>query len=100
MFEAKKEHEREEKGRRWQREALQAQASLPGTQLQPRSFLIITWVARLSNDVMKNGKLKDIIAPLKNAIKITLPLVEYPRCTRANHANVRIPVRHRLITSY
>jgi ATP-dependent Lon protease len=35
-------------------------------------------VARLSNEEMKNSKLRDILGPLKNVINVALPLVEVP----------------------
>lgn len=35
-------------------------------------------VARISNDSMKNPKLKDILGPLKSVINVALPLVEVP----------------------
>jgi ATP-dependent Lon protease len=47
----------------------------PATEVVPDHHLI---VARLSDAQMKNGKLKDIIGPLKSVINVPLPLVEVP----------------------
>ena len=51
------------------------QVSSPAVEAIPDRDLV---VARLSNDEMRNPKLKDILGPLKGSINATLPLVEVP----------------------
>jgi hypothetical protein len=51
------------------------QVSSPAVGGTPDHHLV---VARLSNEEMKNVKLKDILGPLKSAINAALPLVEVP----------------------
>ena len=49
--------------------------SSPAVEAIPDHHLV---VARLSNDEMKNTKLKDVLGPLKSVINAALPLVEVP----------------------
>jgi hypothetical protein len=72
---------KEEEGRRRKTEAKEKavedseQTSLDGAQAAPDHYLT---VARLSNEEMKNTKLKEILGPLKSVINVALPLVPVP----------------------
>jgi hypothetical protein len=71
---------REEEELRKQKEAEQRpaeveQVSSPAAKAVPEHHLV---VARLSNEEMKNTKLKDILGPLKTIINAPLPLVKVP----------------------
>jgi ATP-dependent Lon protease len=72
---AKEEEERRKKEEAEKKAAEAEQASSPAAPAIPDHHLV---VARLSNEEMKNTKLKDILAPLKSAINVALPLVEVP----------------------
>lgn len=69
----------EEERRRKQAEEEQTRKAEKSIVVEPPSVLGPTLVvARLSPDEMKNGKLKDILGPLKGAINVPLPLIKVP----------------------
>jgi ATP-dependent Lon protease len=77
---ARRSAKQEEEKRRKEEEAEKVaeasqQVSSPAAEALPGHHLV---VARLSKEEMKNTKLKDILAPLKSAINVALPLVEVP----------------------
>ena len=77
---AAEEQERLEENRRVEREAQErAQTSEPSSpgeaEIVPDHHLV---VARLSDEEMKNVKLKEVLRPLKNVINNPLPLIEVP----------------------
>src|SRR5260370_39941596 len=73
---ARRRAEEEERRKKEDEKAAEAkQVSSPGSEAVPERHLV---VARLSNEEVKNVKLKDILGPLKSAINAALPLVEVP----------------------
>jgi ATP-dependent Lon protease len=77
--ERRKKQEAEEKAAETEQVSPAATEAIPGHHLV---------VARLSQQEMKNPKLKDILAPLKGAINAPLPLVEVPPLHEARNALV------------
>jgi ATP-dependent Lon protease len=75
----------EEERRKEDEKAAEAKqpVSSPAAEGVPDRHLV---VARLSNEEMKNVKLKDILGPLKSAINAALPLVEVPPLHRVRNA--------------
>ena len=71
----------EEEERKQQRPATGASSS--AAEAVPEHHLV---VARLSNEAMKNTKLKDILGPLKSVINAALPLVEVPPLHQVRNA--------------
>jgi ATP-dependent Lon protease len=57
------------------KEAAEIHQIATSTEAVPANHLV---VARLSNDAMKNVKLREILGPLKGVINVPLPLVEVP----------------------
>jgi ATP-dependent Lon protease len=72
---AKEEEERRKKEEEEKAAEASQQVSSPAAPAIPDHHLV---VARLSNEEMKNAKLKDILGPLKSVINAALPLVEVP----------------------
>jgi hypothetical protein len=72
---AKAEEERRAKKEVEEKLADIEQVSSPRAEAVPEHHLV---VAHLSNEEMKNTKLKDILGPLKSIINAALPLVEVP----------------------
>jgi ATP-dependent Lon protease len=81
---AKEEEERRNKEEEKAAEAKQPVPS-PAAEAVPDHHLV---VARLSNEEMKNTKLKDILGPLKRVINAALPLVEVPPLHQVRNALV------------
>jgi ATP-dependent Lon protease len=82
---ARREQEEEEQARE---EAEKASAEIlhhvtTSAEVVPEHHLV---VARLSDDAMKNVKLKEILGPLKGVINVALPLVEVPPLHRVRNA--------------
>lgn len=82
---ARQEHEEERQDRE---EAEKKAADMPhhvatSTEVVPGNHLV---VARLSDDAMKNVKLKEILGPLKGIINVALPLVEVPPLHQVRNA--------------
>jgi ATP-dependent Lon protease len=72
---------REEEEKRRQKEEAKEQAAEASQQTSSRAEVVPAnhlVIARLSNEEMKNPKLKDILGPLKSVINTALPLVEVP----------------------
>jgi ATP-dependent Lon protease len=69
--------EEEERRNKEEVKAAEAKQPIPSPEAEtvPDRHLV---VARLSNEEMKNTKLKDILGPLKRVINAALPLVEVP----------------------
>lgn len=65
--------------------AAEQRAAAAATEVIPKHHLV---VARLSNEEMKNPKLKDILLPLKSVINTALPLVEVPPLHEVRNALV------------
>ena len=76
----KEEKEAEEKQEKEAKEQKDGEASAPAAEALPDHHLV---VARLSDEEMKNVKLREILAPLKPAINAALPLVEVPALHQA-----------------
>jgi ATP-dependent Lon protease len=83
---ARRRAEEEEKRRKEEEDKKAAEASQqvssPAVEGIPEHYLV---VARLSNEEMKNTKLKDILGPLKSVINAALPLVEVPPLHKARN---------------
>src|SRR6266404_3404011 len=71
----KEEEERRKKQEAEENPAAAEQQAAAATEAVPEHYLV---VARLSNEEMKNPKLKDILGPLKSVINTALPLVKVP----------------------
>jgi ATP-dependent Lon protease len=82
---AREEQERREKQEAQEKTAAIQQQAAPETEAIPDHHLV---VARLSNEEMKNTKLKDILGPLKSVINTALPLVEAPPLHEVRNALV------------
>jgi ATP-dependent Lon protease len=80
---AKEEEERRKNQEAEENAAAAEQHASAATEAIPEYHLI---VARLSNEEMKNPKLKDILGPLKSAINTALPLVEVPPLHKIRNA--------------
>jgi ATP-dependent Lon protease len=72
---AKEEEERRKKQEAEENAAAAEQQASAPAEATPDHHLV---VARLSNEEMKNPKLKDILGPLKSVINAALPLVQVP----------------------
>src|SRR6266404_1559507 len=71
----KEEEERRKKQEAEENAAAAEQQAAAATEAIPEHHLV---VGRLSNEEMKNPKLKDILVPLKSVINTALPLVKVP----------------------
>jgi hypothetical protein len=80
-----KEQEARRKEREAEEKAAEApqQVSSPAAEAIPNHHLV---VARLSNEEMKNPKLKDVLGPLKSVVNAALPLVEVPPLHQVRNA--------------
>jgi hypothetical protein len=81
----KEEEERRNKQEAEEKSAAFRQQVSAGTEAIPDHHLV---VARLSNEEMKNTKLKDILGPLKSVINTALPLAEAPPLHEVRNALV------------
>ncbi|SIO66865.1 ATPase family associated with various cellular activities (AAA) [Bradyrhizobium erythrophlei] len=81
----KEEEERRKKQEAEENTAAAEQQAAAAMEAIPEHHLV---VARLSNEEMKNPKLKDILGPLKSVINTALPLVEVPPLHEVRNALV------------
>jgi ATP-dependent Lon protease len=81
----KEEEERRKKQEAGENPAAAEQQAAAATEAIPEHHLV---VARLSNEEMKNPKLKDILGPLKSVINTALPLVKVPPLHEVRNALV------------
>jgi ATP-dependent Lon protease len=82
---AEEEEERRKKQEAEENAAAAEQHTAAATEAIPKHHLV---VARLSNEEMRNPKLKDILVPLKSVINTALPLVEVPPLHEVRNALV------------
>jgi ATP-dependent Lon protease len=81
---ARREQEEEEQAREETEEAAEILHQVASsTEVVPEHHLV---VARLSDEAMKNVKLKEIMGPLKSVINVALPLVEVPPLHQVRNA--------------
>jgi ATP-dependent Lon protease len=86
--EVRRQVKQEEEKRRQNEEAKEKaaagwqQASSPGDAIQDHHIVVV----RLSNEEMKNPKLKEVLGPLTSVINTALPLVEVPPLDQARSA--------------